>query len=112
MFLPDSDYWRTTRIIVMNQGSNLQNCIIFLLLYQRSTTTSDATTNPPAAIIAERARGGRGKGYSNYCGRGRGRNIFRNRTYSNNQGGLHRCRNSRRNSKEDYSGSSQYKDYT
>jgi hypothetical protein len=106
MFLLDSDYWRTTRIIVINQGSNLQNYIIFLLLYQKSTTTSDATTNPLATVVADGARGGRGRGRSNYRGRRKSYSIFRNRTYSNNQGGPRGYRNSRRNSKGDYLGSS------
>jgi hypothetical protein len=90
----------------MNQGSNLQNYIIFLLLYQKSIITSDITTNPPAAVIADRARGGRGRGCSNYRGRGKSYSIFRNRTYSNNRGGLYKHRNSRKNNKGDYSGSS------
>jgi hypothetical protein len=90
----------------MNQGSNLQNYIIFLSLYQRSTIISNTTTNPPAAIVADRARGSRGRGRSNYRGRGKGYSIFRNRTYNNNRGGLHRHRNSRKNSKRDYSRSS------
>jgi hypothetical protein len=96
----------------MNQGGNLQNCIIFLSLYQRSTTTSDATTNPPAAAVADRARGGRGRGRGNYRGKGRGCGGFRNRIYSNNRGGPYRRGNSRKNSREDYSGGSKHKDYT
>jgi hypothetical protein len=90
----------------MNQGNNLQNYIIFLLLYQRSTTISNVTTNPPAAVVADRAKGSRGRSYSNYRDRGKSYNIFRNRTYSNNQGGLYKHINSRRNSKGDYSGGS------
>jgi hypothetical protein len=84
----------------------LQNYIIFLLLYQKSIIISNITTNPPAAIIADRARGSRGRGRNNYCNKGRSRGGFRNRTYSNNQGGLYRCRNSRKNSRGDYLGSS------
>jgi hypothetical protein len=84
----------------------LQNYIIFLLLYQKSIITFDAITNLPAAAVADRARRGRSRGRSNYCGRRRGRGIFRNRTYSNNRGGPYRRRNSRRNSKRNYSGSS------
>jgi hypothetical protein len=90
----------------MNQGGNLQNCIILLLLYQKFTTIFDATTNPPAVVIADRTKGGRGRGRSNYRGRKKGRSAFRNRTYSNNRGGPYKHRNSRRNSRGDYSGSS------
>jgi hypothetical protein len=90
----------------MNQGNNLQNYIIFLLLYQRSTTTSNVITNPPAAIITNGARGGRGRGCSNYCSRRKDRSRFRNRTYNNNRGGPHRYINSRQSGKRDYSGGS------
>jgi hypothetical protein len=90
----------------MNQGSNLQNYIILLLLYQRFTITSDATTNPPAAVVADRARGGRGRGRSNYRDRRKGRSAFRNRTYNNNRGGPRGYRNSRKSSRKDYSKSS------
>jgi hypothetical protein len=68
----------------MNQGSNLQNYIILLLLYQRSTITSDTITSPPAVIVADRARGSRGRNYNNYRGKRKGYDRFRNRTYSNN----------------------------
>jgi hypothetical protein len=87
----------------MNQGSNLQNCIIFLLLYQRSTTTSNATTNPPAAIVTDRARGNRGRSRGNYYSRRKGYSRFRNRIYNNNQGGPYKRRNSRRNGRGNYS---------
>jgi hypothetical protein len=87
----------------MNQDNNLQNCIIFLLLYQKFTITSDITTNTPATAIIDRARGSRGRGRSNYRGRGKGRGGFRNRIYSNNQGGPHKRRNSRKNSRGNYS---------
>jgi hypothetical protein len=90
----------------MNQDSNLLNYIIFLLLYQRSIINSDITTNPPAAAVTDKARGGRGRGRSNYCGRGKGYDRFRNRTYNNSRGGLYRRRNSRKNSKGDYLGGS------
>jgi hypothetical protein len=106
VFLLDSDYWYTTRIIVINQGSNLQNYIIFLSLYHRFTTISNATTNPPTAIIADKTRGNKGRSYSNYCGRRKNYSIFRNRIYNNNQGGLYKYKNSRKNSRGDYSGSS------
>jgi hypothetical protein len=82
----------------------LQNYIIFLLLYQKSIIISDITTNPPAAIIADRARGGRGRGRSNYRSRGRGCSRFRNRTY---RGGSRERGNSRgKGGRRDYSGSS------
>jgi hypothetical protein len=84
----------------------LQNYIIFLLLYQRFIIISDATTNHPATIITDRARGGRGKSYNNYCDKRRDHNIFRNKTYSNNRGGLYKHRNSRKNNRGNYSGSS------
>jgi hypothetical protein len=84
----------------------LQNYIIFLLLYQKSIITSDAITNPPAAVVADKARGRRSRGRSNYRSRGRGRDIFRNRTYNNNQGGLYEHKNSRRNSRRNYLGNS------
>jgi hypothetical protein len=87
----------------MNQGSNLQNCIILLSLYQRSITISGTITNPPAAVIVDRARGGRGRGRSNYHNRRRGYSRFRNRIYNNNRGGLYKYKNSRKNNKRDYS---------
>jgi hypothetical protein len=90
----------------MNQGNNLQNYIIFLLLYQKFTIISNTTTNPPAAAITDRARGGRGRGRSNYCGKKKSCNRFRNKTYNNNQGGPCKYRNSRKNNRRDYSGGS------
>jgi hypothetical protein len=84
----------------------LQNYIIFLLLYQKSTITSNATTNLPAVIIIDKARGGRGRGYSNYRSRGRGCSRFRNRIYNNNRGGPYEYKNSRKSSRGDYSGGS------
>jgi hypothetical protein len=81
----------------------LQNCIILLLLYQKSTTISDTTTNPPAAIVVDKVIGGRGRGCSNYRSRRRNRDGFRNKIYSNNRGRLYRRRNSRKNSKKNYS---------
>jgi hypothetical protein len=53
----------------MNQGNNLQNYIIFLLLYQKFITISNTTTNPPAIIVTDKAKRGRGRGYSNYRGK-------------------------------------------
>jgi hypothetical protein len=85
----------------MNQGSNLQNYIIFLLLYQRSTITSNAT-----AIVADKARGGRGRGRSNYRSKRKGCGRFRNRTYSNYRGGPRGYKNSKKSSRENYSGGS------
>jgi hypothetical protein len=71
----------------MNQGSNLQNYIIYLSSYQKSITTSNAITNPPATTVADRARGSKGRGRSNYRDRKIGRGRFRIRIYSNNRGG-------------------------
>jgi hypothetical protein len=86
----------------MNQDNNLQNYIILLLLYQKSTTISDIITNPSAAIVTDRARGGRGRGRSNYRSKSRNRDGFRNKIYNNNRGGPYRRRNSRKNGRKDY----------
>jgi hypothetical protein len=99
VFLLNLDYWCTARIIIINQGGNLQNYIILLLSYQKFTTTSNATINPPAAIIADRTRGNKDKNRSNYRGKGKNYSRFKNKIYNNNREGLYKHKNSRKYSR-------------